>query len=857
MARSPILGGFSTAISPNVADNICVNLNVEVVETKDGIVPGFLRGASGLDLIGALGSFVLTGGEIGNGGSGYAQGDIIYLLPGGGTWTSTPIIRVKTVSGGSVTEFDVTSPGSYTVKPTIFTQQATSGTGAGFALILPDYQTGGPVRGLLPLNDILYIVTGPEVWSLTPNGIATLLSSPTNQLSDAGTPVSMFKNTTQLMIVDGVDAWLVPGGYPLVGGVMEKVGGLYEVGDTIILQADTGEQTAYPELRVDAVNHNQVWGYKIPNMGTGYVTGTTATSGIQPNPGGGTGLRVAVEGFEGHIIGIAVVAGGSGYTLNNTGRITAGAGDGVYMVTAVSGSSVTSVIVLNPGTNYADGIVSGIETSGPDAFMRPNKGVGLTFNITALGFVYESSILDGGRGYQVSNCGYLSAGNGDATYVITDVSPIGGVTGFTITKPGAIKDKALRYTQRSTSGSGSGFIFKEAIYGGFVSLVPIDVPFPSPIKGAVSDGFGLLIFRFQQYLAASDQGDLSTWRPLSFGLCNQSPDNCVSMEVIHNNVMVLKEKSGEVWVDGGLENFPFQPITSTHMEFGCVATFSVAIVDSELIWLSRNDQGEGVVVSAKAYNPVPISTQALTNELQTYANIGDAIAYGRQEGQHSYYVITFPEANKTWQYDKTSSEMAGFPIWTELAALPENFDGTLDRHWGNAFTPWTGTIALQPTTYQPLGVTITAPTELVNNALGWLPPAFSSFVFSVWLYMPEDAGHGVIFTNQDDIDLYSTNPGIFIRITNDTLDSGQLNVAAWDGGNGQILYATYFFTEWSDWVNIQVSVSSTTNQISVYANTLSGGTVNENYLSGSVSWFSAAQMANPGGYAWRVIPVEG
>jgi len=92
---------------------------------------------------------------------------------------------------------------------------------------------------------------------------------------------------------------------------------------------------------------------------------------------------------------------------------------------------------------------------------------------------------------------------------------------------------------------------------------------------------------------------------------------------------------------------------------------------------------------ARGYNPEPISSQALVNEFQKYPNIGDAIAYARQEGQHVYYVITFPEATVTWQFDKTSSKLAGVPIWTQLAAFEK---GQLNRHWGNCFTPWRGLV---------------------------------------------------------------------------------------------------------------------------------------------------------------------
>ena len=58
----------------------------------------------------------------------------------------------------------------------------------------------GPVRGAGVLNGVLYVVSGPSVYSLTPNGLATLCGG----VGGGSSPVSMFQNTLQLMIVNGM-----------------------------------------------------------------------------------------------------------------------------------------------------------------------------------------------------------------------------------------------------------------------------------------------------------------------------------------------------------------------------------------------------------------------------------------------------------------------------------------------------------------------------------------------------------------------------------------------------------------------------------------------------------------------------
>lgn len=853
MAKSPILGGFSTQISPNAADNTTINLNVEVIETKDSKVPGFLRGASGLDLLNSVGSFVLTGGRItSGGGSGYAAGEIITLIADNGEQLVSAVLLVTSVNAGAVTSFTIMDPGLFRVEPTEFTQQHSSGAGIGFSLADPTYDTKGPVRGVKPLNDVLYVVAGAEVWSLSANGVKTHVGD----IGDETTPVSMFQNTRQLMIVDGVGAWLVPGGLPLTGGVINNPGGLYAVNDTIVLKAATGVQNAFPELTITAVSDHPVVVFSLSGGGSGYTSATNvATTNIQPQPGNGTGLTINITSVSGgHITGSAVSSGGTGYATGDTGAILGGAGDAWYRVTGQTAGVVTSFILLNVGTSYS---VSGAAATHAEPAISVNVGAGFTVDTTAAGAITVATTNSGGHGYVVGAAGFITGGGGDATYLVNAVGPTGSVTAFKITQPGAIVDPALSFTQRSTSGSGSGFILTSPTYGAFVGLVPIIMPFPNPIVGGISDGFGLLVFLNSQFLAASDEEDLSTWRPLSFGVANQSPDNCISLAVLHDEVYLPKENNTEIWNDQGLANFPFGPLSSNHIEFGCVAPFSVAEVDQELIWLSRNDQGEGIVIRVSGYSAEPVSTQALVTEFQTYPNLADAIAYGRQEGQHVYYVITFPEANKTWQFDKTASKLVGYPIWTELAALDK---GELNRHWGNCFTPFrtSGQPSTTTTSYQPQSVIITTPTVLSTiGALEGLPSDVSSAVFSIWLDMPDSDPSGIFWSNQTDDTLGSPNPGLQIRIQNDTQGTPQIEVHAFDASSVAIVDATYDFTNWADWVNMLISIDTATQQLQVYANTLVSGSLVETSLTpASITWTSTNPMHFAASQSWHVVDVS-
>lgn len=772
MAKSPILGGFSAARSRFLADNELVNLIVEIVETKDGVAPGALYNAPGLDLVAALGS--------------------------------------------------------------------------------------GPIRGVRDLNGLLYVVSGPDVYSLTSNGVATLCGS----IGAAQTPVSMFANTTQLMIVDGVGGWLVPGGSPLTGGTIDAPGGLYAINDEITLQGDSGTASANPVITVSAISNNPVTTYKLGSYGTSYSSATNVpTTAIAGQAGVGSGLLINISAGGGPIGSIGVDSGGSGYAVGDTGFISSGSGDAVYQVKTISGGAVTAVTMLNPGTSYT--AYTGATTAAAPA-VPANAGLGLRLNITASsGPITGSTLAAAGQGYVVGAVGLISGGSDDATYLVTATGASGSVTGFTVSQGGAVSagDWPLTFKQKSTTGSGSGFTLSSPGYGAWVGVVPVILPFPNPVMGAISDGFGLLVFRGSQSIAQSDEADLSTWQALNYGVANQSPDNCMAIAVIHDQAFIPKQRNTEVWADAGTAGFAFQPLSAVHMEYGIEAPFSLAKLGEVLIWLARNDQGQGLVVMAKGYQVDVISTQALTNEFDGYANRGDAIGYGYQQGGHVFYVLTFPEANRTWQYDMTSSAMLGYPLWNRLAAWEAGAPsgttpGMMSRHWGNCFWNWRGTGGpiSQTSTYQANSVTIVSPTRLATTTgLNGLARSFATALLSVWLLIPDGSTTGLIFSNQTDDTHATTTPGLFVAIHNDATGTPQITVEAFDATGAAIVTATYDYASWGSWVNILLSIDTATQVLQAYASTIVSAVLVETRLTPvAITWASTNPIAPAASQPWHL-----
>lgn len=164
----------------------------------------------------------------------------------------------------------------------------------------------------------------------------------------------------------------------------------------------------------------------------------------------------------------------------------------------------------------------------------------------------------------------------------------------------------------------------------------------------------------------------SVFNPLSFASSEGSQDNLISMIDRQRELWLIGEKSIEVWMNTGNADFPFERVQGGFIETGCAAPYSVAKSDATILWIGRDQSGQGTVYAAKGLSPQRISTHAVEQALSRYADISKATAYTYQKNGHSFYVLNFAEA--TWVYDLTTG------LWHERAYT---LAGDLLRHRGD------------------------------------------------------------------------------------------------------------------------------------------------------------------------------
>lgn len=185
-----------------------------------------------------------------------------------------------------------------------------------------------------------------------------------------------------------------------------------------------------------------------------------------------------------------------------------------------------------------------------------------------------------------------------------------------------------------------------------------------------------LVFNYPgtQQFYSSTSNDI-TFSALDIAAKTGSPDLLATLIVMHKEIWLIGQKTSEVWYDSGGATFQFQLMPGAFIEHGTIAKYSVACQDLAVYWLSQDEQGSRMVLRGASYIADRISTHAIEQEWQTYASVSDAIGYTFQVAGHTFYVLVFPAADKTWVYDEATK------LWHEWSYLDSN--GAEHRDLGN------------------------------------------------------------------------------------------------------------------------------------------------------------------------------
>lgn len=213
----------------------------------------------------------------------------------------------------------------------------------------------------------------------------------------------------------------------------------------------------------------------------------------------------------------------------------------------------------------------------------------------------------------------------------------------------------------SMSASVDQILLVDGIYGYSVNGSGVaqitDPEFPNGVRSsAVQDGYFIVTGNGSGKFYISELGDLNTWDGTEFASAEGSPDNTVGCISDHRELWLFGDNSAEVWINTGNVDFPFERSANVFVEIGTASAPTIQKLDNTIFWLGQDDRGAGIVWRMNGYTPARVSDHAIEFAIQSYEVVSDAIAFTYQQEGHSFYVLTFPTAGKTWVYDVATNQ---------------------------------------------------------------------------------------------------------------------------------------------------------------------------------------------------------
>ena len=245
--------------------------------------------------------------------------------------------------------------------------------------------------------------------------------------------------------------------------------------------------------------------------------------------------------------------------------------------------------------------------------------------------------------YRATN-GTLYAVN-DSRLFSLDANLAATLVGTLLTTTGPVSFADNGVTALVVDGSAYGYTI--VLTGNAFAYVS-DTAFYGADRVDILDGFFVLNRPGTSQFYLSRNGDV-TFDPLYIA-AKLGLDRLISLAVVRRELWLLGENRTEIYTDTGAADFPLQ-VVSGGIDHGCAACHSVRCVDGNVLWLSRDRDGQAIVLQGTGYNAKRISTHAIETVFQSYSRIDDAVAYTYQIRGHTIYALGFPTAGHTWCYD--------------------------------------------------------------------------------------------------------------------------------------------------------------------------------------------------------------
>jgi len=159
----------------------------------------------------------------------------------------------------------------------------------------------------------------------------------------------------------------------------------------------------------------------------------------------------------------------------------------------------------------------------------------------------------------------------------------------------------------------------------------------------------------------SDVGDPLSWNALSFITSESSPDDLIALNIAWREILLLGKESAEIYWDDGAT--PFSRLEGAYTERGLGAVYSLAFFDNTWYWLDQTRR----FVRIDARTPQVMSTP-FDKTIQGFSTIADALGDLCEIDGRTFYILSFPTADRTFVYDYALKHWYEWCWWSDKTA---------------------------------------------------------------------------------------------------------------------------------------------------------------------------------------------
>jgi len=205
-----------------------------------------------------------------------------------------------------------------------------------------------------------------------------------------------------------------------------------------------------------------------------------------------------------------------------------------------------------------------------------------------------------------------------------------------------------------------GELYIITIVDGLLTHIPQSDDFFGAAAVTYGDSYFIVLSANLSQFQISDFNNGMVWSAEDVSGRIPMTDATVNLIYDRGLLWIFSGRQAQLWADTGNNNFPFAPMGSAFMEMGLGAKSSLCQFDNALIFLGQDIRGARMVFKAQGASPVRASNHSMEYAMSKYSRVDDAVAFVRQDRGHTFYRLTFPTANATWELDAQTG------LWCKL-----------------------------------------------------------------------------------------------------------------------------------------------------------------------------------------------